>query len=500
MMDLASMHTRPLGLVVLLAAGCHTPDAPVLTVAHEAEVASLDPLTASDTIANSVLSNIYDPLVDYDSGMRIAPALAVSWSTPDERTWLLQLRRGVRFHDGHPLTAADVKLCLDRARSDPASALRDRLTTLESVEAVGAHSVRIRTTVPDPLLLTRLVPVLVTPPGSGARLAVRPIGTGAYRFVLRNDRVIEMESYPGYWRGRADFGRVRFVTVEPGEGTQAALRGEGLQVLRWVPEALVRSIEAIPSVRVERHSSLRAVYLWMNSQADVNRRNPLSDVRVRKAIAMAIDRQRLVEQLYGQATALNQVVPPGVVGHVPGLAELGPDPAGAKRLLAESQLKEDLTIDLAHAPGAESLAEVVRRDLARVGIRARPVPLKWPEMLASWRSARLPLFIASWRFEDGEPSLFFRECLASRGVGEAIAWNPGFSDPGVDALIRENFSLFDEPERVAQFEQLARAALEKMPLVPLFVRVDLYAVAGKVEWQPRMDGRLLAAEMRWRGP
>lgn len=498
------MHTRRrsvTGLVVLLAAaGCHAPEAPVLTVAHEAEIASLDPLTGADTIANSVLSNIYDPLVDYDSGMRIAPALAVSWSTPDERTWLLQLRRGVRFHDGRAFTAADVKLCLDRARGDPASALRDRLTTLEGVEAVDAYSVRIRTTVPDPLLLTRLVPVLVTPPAPGARLAIQPIGTGAYRFLRWKDHAIEMERYPGYWRGRADFGRVRFVTVEPGEATEGALRADGLQVLRWVPEALVRKIEAIPSVRVVRHPSLRAVYLWMNSQADADRRNPLSDVRVRRAIGMAIDRQELVEQLYGQATVLSQMVPPGVVGYVPGLAALDPDLAGAKRLLAEAQLKKDITIDLAHAPGTESLAEVIRQDLARIGIRVRPVPVKWPEMLATWRSASLPLFVASWRFEHGEASLFFRECLASRAAGEAISWNPGFSDPQVDARIRENFSLFDDPERVAQFEQLARVALEKMPLVPLFVRVDLYAVAGKVEWQPRMDGRLLAAEMRWRGP
>ncbi len=118
---------------------------------------------------------MYEGLVTFDSEMRVVPALALSWSSPDERTWLFRLRPGVRLHDGQLMSVHDVSRALERARSDPHSRLRGRLATIALDEPADDATVRIVTTRPDPMLLNRLAYVLVVPaPGNG---------TGAFRIA-----------------------------------------------------------------------------------------------------------------------------------------------------------------------------------------------------------------------------------------------------------------------------------------------------------------------------
>jgi peptide/nickel transport system substrate-binding protein len=393
-----------------------------LRIAHEGQVVSLDPRAAGDTITHSVLSNVYDSLVDYDPQMRLVPRLAVSWSAPADDVWVLELRSGVLAHDGRPFTAEDVRASLLQARDEPDSEMQSRVWPLEEVEVVDASHVRLRTRGPDPLLLYRLATVLMAPQRTGA--GEGPVGTGPYRFVRRDASGLEVEAFAAHWAGAPAVQRLRFVTVEPGEPTLRALaRGEA-DVLRWVPESQVERVSRLPGVRVVDQPSLRAVYLWLDSLPHPGLApNPLADRRVRQALSLAIDRRALTARLARWAQPLHQFIPPGISGHDADLPELPFDPGRARELLREAGHPQGLDLTLTHGAGAGPEALAVQAALAEAGIRVTLEKSDWPSMHGRWRAGRLPLFLASWRFESGEASLFLQECVLSRRPGSLHSWN-----------------------------------------------------------------------------
>jgi peptide/nickel transport system substrate-binding protein len=290
--------------------------------------------------------------------------------------------------------------------------------------------------------------------------------------------------------------QLRFLTVEPGEQTARALsRGEA-DVLRWVPEGLVDRVSHLPGVRVLDQPGLRAVYLWLNAEPRAGEApNPLHDRRVRQALSLAIDRRALAARLARWSQPLHQFIPPGIFGHDPDLTELPFDPGRARELLREAGHPQGLDLTLTYVRGAEAEVDAVQAALSAVGIRVKLEESDWPTMHARWRAGRLPFFLASWRFETGEASQFLQECVLSRQPGSVHSWNPGFSDARLDELVRENFRRFGNGTLLARFEPIQQRLGEEMPLVPLLSRRDLYGVAERVKWRPRMDGRLLGAEM-----
>ncbi|HEX9187408.1 MAG TPA: ABC transporter substrate-binding protein, partial [Vicinamibacteria bacterium] len=337
-----------------------------LTVAYEAAVATLDPREAVDTVSHAVLANVYESLVDFDDEMSLRPLLAVSWTTPEPGLWVFRLREGVRDHDGRPLVAEDVALALEAARGE-GSPLHDRLGTVTRVETAGPAEVRLRTGQSDPLLAYRLATVLIAPPTGTPG---RPLpGTGPYRFVRSGEGGVEVEAFAGYWGGRPAVRRARFVHVTPGAGTTATIRQEGIDLLRYVPEAHADEASALPGYRLVEGASLRALYAWIDSRpAPAPSRNPFADRRVRRAISLAIDRAELVARLRGHALALSQLVPPGIIGHEAGEPMPGPEPSAAQRLVAEAGFERGIETSLAFVGGLEPFAESIRDDLALAGI------------------------------------------------------------------------------------------------------------------------------------
>jgi peptide/nickel transport system substrate-binding protein len=471
---------------------------PALRIAHEAPVISLDPADAMEAATQSVLSNFYEALVGFDRGMKLVPTLAADWTAPDERTWVFRLRPGVRFHDGAPLTASDVVFSLDRARSRSGSRVRGQLHSVESVAQLDAGAVRIVTTRPDPLLVNRLAYILIVPRRAVA-LKERPIGTGPYRFVRRDGNVLEAEGFPGHWRGAPEIPRVQFTTLERAGERDAALREGRVDVLRFVPPALARALAAVPGVRVLRGPSLTSVYLWFHGRPGPNGGiNPFADRRVRQAVSLALDRERIVAQLEGMAHPAHQLVAVGIVGHSTGAPELPFDPSAARRLLHEAGHGRGLEAPLRYAQGAPAEATVARliEELLReVDIRSRPEPMDWPALVAAWQSGRLSLFVAGWRFESGDALSFFEDCLHSRDVAGRGEFNPGFSDSRLDAQIEATARAPARSARLLHYRRLAQLAAEEMPLAPLYVQQDVYGASAAVCWQPRLDAKLLAAEM-----
>jgi peptide/nickel transport system substrate-binding protein len=487
-----------LALAGFLLVGCSGARVREIRIAHESDVASLDPTAFPEVATWSILGNIYEGLVTFDKDMRLVPALAESWSTPDDQTWVFELQKDVRFHDGRILTAADVKFSVDRARDDPASGMRGYLTTLERTEAMGPTTFRLHVTRPDPLVLNRLANVLVVPAGV-ADVAKRPIGTGPYRFVgWKKGKSLEAQAYEGYRKGRPSIDHVRFIPVEKDETALDLLRTGSVDILRWVPEGQVDRFRALPGFKVVARKGLAAYYLWFNSrpQGADGRANPFADRRVRQAVSLAIDRQELAKRLGGQAAPLRQLVHDSVVGYTPELPPLSFIPDDARRLVQEAGYA-GTHVKLTHRPqpSLEIVGQAVREMLERVQIHVDLETLEWNQMLTAMKGS-LPFYLAGWDFDGADAWSFLRDCLFSRDPSTGYgAYNPGYSNPSVDRLIDEHDRIFDGAKRRQDADHLMRLLHEDMPLVPLYIPNNLYAVSDRVQWKPRLDGSLFAADM-----
>ena len=495
-----------LGISVLGASACkfgreNTGAEMVLRVGHESELPSLDPATYTEVATWSVLGNIYEGLVTFDRDMTLTPALAVSWNTPDEHTWIFQIRRDVRFHDGHLLTAADVIFSIERSRSAATSSVKGYLSTLGGMDALDDHTVRIHVPRPDPLLLNRIANVLITPAGYPALLS-HPMGTGPYRFVAWQKGVsLDVEAFEGYWRGAPPVRKVRFLPVEDTEKGIESLGMGGLDVLRWIPESAAPRVRALPHARLIARAGLAAYYLWFDCRPQLGQApNPFADRRVRQAVSRAIDRNELSRRLGGFVAPLNQLVHDGVVGYVPDLPPLPFDPEEGLRLMAQAGHAGGLHVTLTHRPQAtlSVVSAALQEMLGRIHIAVEVKTLDWSEMLEAMKG-HLPFYLAAWQFDDGDAWTFLRDCLFTKSPDLGYGtFNAGYSNPAADRLIDDHDRVFDGAKRRQASDALMRLLNDDVPLVPLYLPQNLYGVSERVVWKPRIDGNLFAAEMSFR--
>jgi len=459
-------------------------------VGHESDVISLDPILAAEAATQSALANVYESLVTFDSEMRLQPALATSWTTPDDHTWVFNLRPGVRFHDGAPLTAAAARDGLLRARSDADSRLKGRLASIEAVSAEEPSTLRVRTARPDPLLLTRLAYILIAPRP--------PTGTGPYAVESwEPGRVLRLKAFPEHWRGQPGIARAEFVPLPSAEQRLGALRAHEIDLLRTVPRHLATEAQAVPGFRLVNRAGLVAYYLWFDTRPRPG--NVFADARVRRAAALAVHRRQLISDVGGRSEPLFQLVPQGIFGHVEDPPFDGNDQERARRLLADAGFPGGLDVRLVTGPGASTapLLTSLGRMLGAAGFRVTPEVREWPQMIADWAAMRIPFFVAGWRHETGEASGFLRDCLATPDPATGSAGcNPGYANPALDRLLSQIDEAPAGDLRREGYRELAVLAAREMPLVPLFRPEDLYAAADGVGFSPRLDGRVLVADVR----
>ena len=233
-------------LLGVLGVSCRRPPetgaARAVTLAPGTPVLSLDP-TLTEGTTYSALSNVFEPLVAYDPQLQIVPALATRWSTPDENTWVFALRPGVLFHDGTLLDAAVVASALDRARTAPESTARGALWAVSEVEATGPLAIRIRTSVPDALLLHELTLVFVARGSSRAEVEATPVGTGPYRVAAWDPAgALDLVAWENHWAGPPAIPSLRIAPLpKRGDGVRsvsleliAKARASGIYVIARV--------------------------------------------------------------------------------------------------------------------------------------------------------------------------------------------------------------------------------------------------------------------------
>jgi peptide/nickel transport system substrate-binding protein len=462
-----------------------------LVIAQGADVANLDPHFSTDLGA---LFSIYDTLVARRGDRRLHPSLATRWRLLGPTVWEFELRAGVRFHNGDPFTAEDVKFSIERtydpkARTQVASVFGG---VVERVEAPDPGRVLFHMRRPDALLPARLAfyggQILskryVDKIGADG-LNAHPVGTGPVQFVERvmGDRLV-LEAVPSHWGDGVDVARVVFRPV-PDMATRVAalLRGEVDLCTDVTPDHVAR-IEQHPATRVEEVLLAGLFVLAVNS-----RRAPLDNPLVKQALSLAIDRSAIVKALWhGRGFVPNGPIPRGDSFYDDTLPPLAHDPDLARRRLAAAGYTGD---------------EVVLESTA--GYLANDKPMG-EAIVAMWRdvgiNARLEIVeysvIAQKAREKTFKGLRWAGPISTLGDPDGMLWRllgPGgaldtWRHPRFDELGRAAQVSLDPEFRQRAYREMAAISLEHMPWIPILQPRLLYGVRRELDWRAYANGRI----------
>jgi peptide/nickel transport system substrate-binding protein len=465
---------------------------PPLRVALRGAPLGLDPHLHNELRTYSVLSNVFEALTSLDATLGIHPALAESWTSPDEATWRFHLRSGVRFHDGSLLTSRDVVFSFERARRHPQSEFASYLVAVKSVAAVDDLTVDVVTDRPCPTLLSRLAFVLVVPQGSPEEID-RPVGTGPYRLAaVEREGEFVLRAFGGYWGPRPAEAEVRFVVLpEANEGVKSIRSGQVDILAEATPEEAA-ALGGIPDVRVFSGPGPSVDYLSMRI-ADP----PLADRRVREAISLALDRAALVREIVaGRGEPAGQLVSPNVFGFDPEIRPPQRNLVEARRLLAEAGHREGIDLTLEFREGRRM--EPIRQQLAEAGIRVRLAPRPLAALLKRRASGEAPFSYGTFLCDSGDASDLFDGAVHSRDTARGFGDSNrlGYANVELDALIEAAGTETSLLARQETLHRCMRLILEDHVLVPVLVRDHVYAARAGVTWTRRVDGRVLASDLR----
>lgn len=450
-----------------------------------------DPHLASDFLTYFVHGNAFEGLTRLDAQLRVEPALAESWESPNDLTWRLHLRPGVRFHDGRRVTTADVVFSLERARRHPLSAVALYLGSMQQVRAVGDATVEIVTAQPTAVLLNKLAFVSIVPAGSPERIEA-PVGTGPYRLspAQGGDRIL-LRAWEGYWGPRPAEPEVELRVVPDADEAARLLAAGQLDLLPDLAASAVERVRATPGCRVVAAPGLTTEILRMR----VDRR-PFSDLRVRTAVHLALDREELVRRLLsGRGAAATQPVGREVLGFDPGMAPARRDVARARRLLAEAGYPGGFAVELELREGRR--ADAIQEQLAEVGIRTSLRVRPWGEMLGRLKAGQVDLYFGGLVADSGDASDVLDSAVhtpdARQGYGDSNY--SGFSSLRVDRSLEAARQARAIQARRDALQAAMRLVMEELPLIPVLIPDDVYGAREGVTWKVRADGRVLARDV-----
>ena len=467
---------------VVLSSACTSrtaEDPGAITIAVFAAPNNFDPRVGTDEVSQKVYQLVYDNLLNLDDQLRLAPGLATAWEQPDDRTLVVHLRRGVRFHDGHELTARDVAHTFN-SLIDPAfvSARRGAYASLARVEIVDAYTARFVLKEPSGSFAIQLV-LPIIPDGAGSELRTRPIGTGPYKFVsYAVDDVLRLAAFEDYYGGRPGNTGItlRIVPDEIMRGLELK-KGTVDLIVNDINPDTVESLRKQPSMQVV--SSPGTDYAYVG----INLRDPaLADRRVRQAIGYAIDRHAIVKYLRRNlAQPAVTLVPPSSWAFAADAFQFHHDPARARALLDEAGFRDPdadgpeprlrLTLKVSTNEFYRLQAAVIQQDLREVGIDVDVRSFEFATLSKDVASGNFQLTTLQW-VGISDPDML-RRVFHSRQMPPA-GFNRGFySNPEVDRLIDQATAAPDEATRAALYRQVQHIVAEDAPYISLWYKTNV---------------------------
>jgi ABC-type transport system substrate-binding protein len=481
-----------------------------ITVTYKDDVATLDPAIGYDWQNWSMIKSLFDGMMDYVPGTTtLRPGLAESYAlSEDGLTYTFKLRPGVKFHNGREMTADDVKYSLDRvtnpATQSPGAGFFGSIAGydaagdagLSGVKVIDPLTVEITLSRPDATFLhvmalnfASVVPKEAVD-AAGDDFGKQPVGTGAYKLAewTLGQRLV-FEKNADYWRAGVPY--LDSVVFEVGQEPVVALlrlqNGEVDVPGDGIPPAKFQEVMADPAQaeRVVVGGQLHTGYITLNVTTP-----PFDKVEVRKAVNMAINKDRIVQIINGRAVPATQPLPPSMPGYTAGYAGYAYDVEGAKALLAEAGVADGFETDLyvMNTDPNPRIAQAIQQDLAAIGIKANIQSLAQANVIEAGGAGTAPMIWSggmAWIADFPDPSNFYGPILGCAGAVEG-GWNwSKFCDAALDAKATEADSMADPAkvaDRMALWSDVYIGVMEQAPWVPVF-NEERYTMKS-----PRMGG------------
>ena len=495
-----------------------------LKIAVAADVTSIDPHFFNLFPNNNIAEHIFDKLVQMDADSRMIPGIATSWKPLDEKTWEFKLRKGAKFHDGSELTAEDVAFSINRVPTVPNSPgpFSAYTKAITSIEIVDPYTIRLKTAAPHPLMPNDMSTIYIvskkiatgatTEDFNSGKVA---IGSGRYKFVryANGDRV-ELVRNDNYWGEKPGYEKVQFKIIKNEAARMAALLSGDVDAIEQPPTADLARLKKDPKFTLTSKISHRVIYFNFDHLSRVSPfvtakdgkpldKNPLQDVRVRRAISKAINRPAIAERVMeGQAIPSGQLVSEKLFGHNPALKAEAYDPEGAKKLLAEAGYPNGFNLTI-HGPSGryvndEKIVQAVAQMLSRAGITAKVETAPMGPYSGRAAKQEFSFHMVGWGASTGEASSPLRSLLATfnrdKGLG-AVNWGR-YSNAKVDYLIEQALQQVNDENRMVMLQRATELSMQDLGIMPIHFQFTMWATKKNVQYTPRTDEYTLAFQFK----
>jgi peptide/nickel transport system substrate-binding protein len=501
--------TRYLKLA-LLASACiaaGSAEANTLRFAESQEISSMDPHAARDDFMLSLIGNVYEGLVRWNKELKLEPALAESWEAKSDLEWRFHLRKGVTFHNGNAFTADDVIFSYERAGS-PGSPFAGLLEPIAKVTKVDDHTIDFTLKRKYALLLNDFAgwyimdkefqteigaekPLDMTS-NTGGAMQTQGIGTGPFKLVSREPDVKTVFAANDKWwdKRQHNIDEIVYTPIANNATRVAALLSGEVDFIRNAPPQDLERIESTPGMKVMRAPHLRNIFFGMDQQSPAlpgMDKNPLADVKVRKAIAQAIDIEGIKTRIMrGNSRPTAVPLAPELAFYDKSLDERFPfDPEAAKALLAEAGYADGFSLPMDCPAGSfindEQICQAVVGMLAKVGIKAQlnmHTPVQYDTELPA---GKYSFYMLGWA---GLPTIDAYNIMSATfhtPTGDLGAWNPkGYSNKRVDELIPLIGTEYDTAKRQAMISEAVKLHRDEVGKIMLHQQFLTWGMSDKV--------------------
>ena len=450
------------------------PDPNTVVVVIESSPTNLDPRVGIDAQSERIDDLLFDSLVRRDEHFELKPWLAERWEIPDPQTYIFHLRQGVKFHDGQPLTSRDVKWTLDSLLTGTIrSSKAATYGKIASIEAPDAATLIIHLKEPQASLLWNLSDgaMGVVPYGSGEEFNRHPVGSGPFRFVsAAQDKEVVIERNPEYWAEKAKLERVEFKVIPDATTRALELRKHSADVaINSLTADTILTLKKDPGLSVMQSPGTIYAYIALNMRDPV-----LKDVRVRQAMAHAINVQPIIRYLFrDQAQPAYSILPPEHWAYDGNVKRYPYDPERARQLLdeagyhAKNGVRFRITMKSSTDETTRLLAAVLQQQLREVGIALDIRTYEFATFFSDITKGAYQMYSMRWIGGNQDPDIF-EYVFDSGSFPPKRANRTYYSNPRVDALIREGRTTLDQQKRKAIYDEVQQIVAEELPYINLW--------------------------------
>lgn len=481
----------------------------IFTIALDSTFSTLDPIgstKASDANAERLRNLMFNTLVKKNERFEYVGELAKDIQTsPDGSTLTFVLQDNVKFHDGKPLTSADVKYTFDallKSQSTKAAAFFETVNNekkphIVEVAAPDAKTFTIKLSRPalKNQLLSNLVAIAIIPEGTFDKQKDAPIGSGPYKFVRfdQGNNVVELEAFDGYWEGAANIKQIRVKTVADANALQAELKSGRVQLAPMTINLSPDTINALSKdadLQVKQFPGANIQYVGFNTES-----KPLDNIKVRQAISYAIDREQLIRDLlFGQAKLAHSILPEESWAFAGGTKYTN-DKAKAKQLLDEAGFKDPdgdgpqmrfpqpIKFKISAGNAAVSqYAQVIQNQLKEIGIPVELETAEFQTLLSNLQQGQYQMTTARWVGGNQDP-IFLKNLFASSELPNLKPDGRNrsrYRNSEFDSLIEQAANEIDKEKAKQLYSQAQEIISRDVPMLPLWYPANVVVASKNV--------------------